>query len=109
MDLKKINLGKAAGLVGGAVAADKVAQFVPGENQFIKKGVPLVAGLLLSTNRNSIVAGLGDGMIAAAGASLISGLIPGIGAANVLMGDATEDFSSSSFDTTASGAGEMNY
>lgn len=109
MDLKKINFGKAAGLVGGAVAAGKVSQIVPGENQFIKKGLPLVAGLFLSTSKNSILAGAGDGMVAAAGASLVSGLIPGIGSTDVLMGDATEDFSSSSFDTTASGAGEMNY
>jgi len=109
MNLSKINFGKAAGLVGGAVAAGKVSQIVPGENQFIKKGLPLVAGLFLSTNRNSIVAGLGDGMIAASGASLVSGLIPGIAGADVLMGDTTENFSSSSFDTTAASSGEMNY
>lgn len=126
MDLKKINFGKAAGLVGGAVAAGKISQMVGGAvaqsnvnvsvispggrgNEFIKNGLPLVAGLFLSTSKNSILAGAGDGMVAAAGASLVSGLIPGIGSTDVLMGDATEDFSSSSFDTTASGAGEMNY
>jgi len=88
MKIPKINVKKTAGLVGGAVAANAVTnKFLAGQNEYIAKGAPLVVGLFLSASRNPLASGLGDGMIATAGANLLSGVVPGIGSADVLMGE----------------------
>lgn len=110
--IPKINVKKTAGLVGGAVAARKVGALIPIQNETVKKAVPVVLGLVLSAQRDELVKGLGDGMIAQGGADLLSGFIPGIAGIDepVLMGNADfEDFSSDSFDTTGAEAGEMNF
>ena len=110
--IPKINVQKTAGLVGGAVAARKVGAMLPIQNETVKKAVPVVLGLFLSAQRNPLVSGLGDGMIAQGGADLLSGFIPGISgiSEDVLMGNTDfEDYSSDSFDTTAASAGEMNF
>lgn len=86
MKIPKINVKKTAGLVGGAVAANAVTnKFLANQNQYIAKGAPLVLGLFLSASKNSLMSGLGDGMIATAGSNLLSGVVP-IGA-DVLMGE----------------------
>jgi len=108
--LPKINVQKTAGLVGGAVAARKVGSILPIENEMVKKAVPVVLGLVLSGQRGELVKGLGDGMIAQGGADLLGSFgIAGVGE-DVLMGSTDfEDFSSDSYDTTSSEAGEMNF
>lgn len=110
--LPKINLQKTAGLVGGAVAARSVGAVIPVENPTIKKAIPVVLGLVLSGQRGELIKGLGDGMIAQAGADLLGSFVPGIAgiSEDVLMGSTDfEDFSSSSYDTTNAEAGEMNF
>jgi hypothetical protein len=87
MKIPKINVKKTAGLVGGAAAANVVSnKLLANQNQYIAKGAPLVLGLFLSASRDSLMSGLGDGMIATAGSNLLSGVVPGIGA-DVLMGE----------------------
>ena len=110
--IPKINIQKTAGLVGGAVAARKVGAVVPVQNETVKKAIPVVLGLVLSGQRGELIKGLGDGMIAQGGADLLGSFVPGISgiSEDVLMGSTDfEDYSSDSYDTTSSEAGEMNF
>jgi hypothetical protein len=112
--IPKINLKKTGGLVAGGYAAKKVGGLIPIQNEMAKKAAPLVLGLILSGQRDGFISGAGDGMIAVAGSELIDGLLAGagsgLGLGGVLMGNAdVSDFSSDSYDTSASAGGEMNY
>ena len=85
--IPKINVKRTAGLVGGATAAGYVSNnLLANQNPMLAKAAPIVAGIFLSAQRDALVSGLGDGMIANAGASLLSGVIPGV-AQDVLMGE----------------------
>lgn len=111
--IPKINAKKTLGLVGGGVAAKMVSsKALADQNDFIKHGAPILAGLLIG---NKVLPGLGDGMIAVAGAALAEAKIPGLASDVMLQEDVFiqgpdfEDYSSSSYDTTSAAAGEMNY
>lgn len=116
MKFPKVNVKKSAGLVAGATGASYVSnKLLAGQNDYVRAGVPMLAGLVLGAQADALAKGAGDGMFAVAGASLITKFIPGIGQ-DVLMGEDVmltgtdfEDYSSSSFDTTAAAGGEMNY
>ncbi len=128
--IPKINLKKTGGLIAGSLAAQVVSnKFLAGTpekpvNQYIQKGVPLLAGIFLSAQKNQLVAAAGDGMIAAAGANLVAGFLPeetklnlGIGASEVLLsenvmlsGQYGNDFNSAAQDFAGSpGSTEMGY
>ena len=127
--IPKINLQKTGGLIAGSLAAQVVSnKFLAGTpekpmNDYIKKGVPLLAGIFLSAQKNQLISAAGDGMIAFAGANLVAGFIPeetklnlGIGAdvllsENVMLtGQYGSDFNSASQDFEGSpGSTEMGY
>ena len=127
--IPKINLKKTGGLIAGSLAAQVVSnKFLAGTpekpmNEYIQKGVPLLAGIFLSAQKNQLISAAGDGMIAFAGANLVAGFIPeetklnlGIGAdvllsENVMLtGQYGSDFNSASQDFEGSpGSTEMGY
>jgi hypothetical protein len=86
--IPKINVKRTAGLVAGGTASNYVSNnLLAGQNPMIAKAAPIVAGIFLSAQRDQLVSGLGDGMIANAGANLLSGAIGLAGTGDVLMGE----------------------
>ena len=89
----------AGGLVIGAVAANYVSnqagKMIPAVGKF-SGAVPVIVGWFLAGMKNDIAKAAGAGMIAAGGAKLIGGLVPGMGiyedlSENVLTEDLSED------------------
>ena len=89
----------AGGLVIGAVAANYVSnqagKMIPAVGKF-SGAVPIIVGWFLAGMKNDIAKAAGAGMIAAGGAKLIGGLVPGMGISedlseNVLTEDLSED------------------
>lgn len=130
--IPKINVKKTGGLIVGSLASQVVSnKLLAGTpekpvNKYIQKGVPLLAGLFLSAQKNQLISAAGDGMIATAGADLIAGFLPeetklslgitGTGAdvmlsENVMLsGQYGSDFNSASADFAGSpGSTEMGY
>jgi len=79
----KLPINEVLGVVAGAVAAGFVTKLVndnlPDVNKNIKALIPIGAGIFLSGNKNTMLKGVGFGMVAKGGADLASSLIPGIG------------------------------
>jgi len=79
----KLPINEVLGVVAGAVAAGFVTKLVndnlPDVNKNIKALIPIGAGIFLSGNKNTMLKGVGFGMVAKGGADLASALIPGIG------------------------------
>lgn len=128
--IPKINLKKTGGLIAGSLTAQVVSnKFLAGTpekpmNEYIQKGVPLLAGIFLSAQKNQLISAAGDGMIAYAGANLVAGFLPeetklslGIAGGEVLLsenvmlsGQYGSDFNSASQDFEGSpGSTEMGY
>ena len=89
----------AGGLVIGAVAANYVSnqagKMLPAVGKF-SGAVPIIVGWFLAGMKNDIAKAAGAGMIAAGGAKLIGGLVPGMEISedlseNVLTEDLSED------------------
>ena len=80
----------AGGLVVGAIAANYVSnqagKMIPAVGKF-SGAVPIIVGWFLAGMKNDIAKAAGAGMIAAGGAKLIGGLVPGIGISEDLSGD----------------------
>ena len=78
----KAQLMPAAGLIGGGVAANVVSSKLLSKLTFIpdnfKPAVPIVLGIILSSNKNKMLANVGAGMVAVGGAKLIGGFVPSI-------------------------------
>ena len=79
----KLPINEVLGVVAGAVAAGFVSKLVndklPNTNNTIKALIPIGAGIFLTGNKNTMLKGVGFGMVAKGGAELASSLIPGIG------------------------------
>ena len=77
----KANIQTALGIIAGAVIGKKVAGLIPGDNEYIKNGAVLAAGLAFPMIlKGDLGKAIGNGMIAAGGAGLVGGLIPALGA-----------------------------
>jgi hypothetical protein len=79
----KLPINEVLGVVAGAVAAGFVTSLVnknlPDVNKNIKALIPIGAGIFLTANKNTMLKGVGFGMVAKGGADLAASLIPGIG------------------------------
>jgi len=79
----KLPINEVLGVVAGAVAAGFVSKLVndkmPNTPGYIKALIPIGAGIFLTGNKNTMLKGVGFGMVAKGGAELASTLIPGIG------------------------------
>jgi len=79
----KLPINEVLGVVAGAVAAGFVSKLVndklPNTNSTIKALIPIGAGIFLTGNKNTMLKGVGFGMVAKGGAELAASLIPGIG------------------------------
>jgi hypothetical protein len=79
----KLPINEVLGVVAGAVAAGFVTKLVndklPNTPGYIKALIPIGAGIFLTGNKNTMLKGVGFGMVAKGGAELASTLIPGIG------------------------------
>lgn len=77
------NLKKAAGLGVGSVASRfaanklKNASMLEGKSYagYVVNGIPILAGLFLSNNKNSMLSSLGNGMIAESVGNVLAGFI----------------------------------
>jgi hypothetical protein len=79
----KLPINEVLGVVAGAVAAGFVSKLVndklPNVPGVVKALIPIGAGVFLTGNKNTMLKGIGFGMVAKGGADLASSLIPGIG------------------------------
>jgi hypothetical protein len=79
----KLPINEVLGVVAGAVAAGFVSKLVndklPNVPGVVKALIPIGAGVFLTGNKNTMLKGIGFGMVAKGGAELASTLIPGIG------------------------------
>ena len=79
----KLPINEVLGVVAGAVAAGFVVSVVdknlPNVDKNIKALIPIGAGIFLTANKNTMIKGVGFGMVAKGGADLAASLIPGIG------------------------------
>jgi hypothetical protein len=79
----KAPINEILGVVGGAVAAGYVAKLVndklPNLNSTVKSLIPIGLGVVLAGNKNTIVRGIGFGMVGKGGADLASAFLPGVG------------------------------
>lgn len=77
----KLPVQEALGVVAGAIAAGFVSKFVNDKLTTIPAPVraiiPVGAGIFLAGNKNTIVKGIGFGMIAKGGSDLAKALLPG--------------------------------
>lgn len=67
-----------AGAIAGAVVGKMAVKMIPIENGLIKALIPIGAGLFLSGNKNPMIKGLGYGMAASGGLTLVDALAPGM-------------------------------
>lgn len=80
--MKKINFKQtgtaAAGLVAGSILANLLVNKLPASvsNPKLRAAVPLVAGVLLSMQKNDMVKFAGYGMIANGGSKLLGSVVP---------------------------------
>lgn len=118
---------KVGGLGAGSVAANLVAskvtpKIIKDADKAAKFGpvLPILAGVVLSSGKtNSFLNAVGNGMIANAAGKVIAGLVDKDGAmglggdvmlGNVMLaGDGDSDLTSTSYDFTSAGTGEMDY
>ncbi len=134
--LNKDTLIDAAALGGGVIAGravvSKVAPMIPvvKDNPYLANALPIVGGIvtLMVGKGNRVATGLANGMFAGSAAYYVDALLQKAGVSigqmpmmgnvfmngtdeSVLMGAAQDmpDFSSDSYDFTASDAGELNY
>lgn len=77
---KKDTFAKAGTLVAGGVVASIVTnKLTMIADARIRAAVPVVVGIILSGNKNKMLSGVGDGMVAVGGTKLIAQLLPNIG------------------------------
>lgn len=77
---KRANLTAALGIIAGAVIGKKVAGFIPVGDERIKNAAVLGIGLAFPMIlKGDMGKAIGNGMIAAGGAGLVSQLVPGLG------------------------------
>ena len=77
---KKDTFTKAATLVGGGVVASIVTnKLTMIADTRIRAAVPVALGIFLAGNKNKMIAGLGEGMIAVGGTKLVGSLLPNMG------------------------------
>ena len=77
---KKDTFAKAGTLVaGGVVASLVVNKLTMIADVKIRSAIPVVLGIFLAGNKNKMVAGLGEGMIAIGGTKLIGSFLPNLG------------------------------
>jgi hypothetical protein len=77
---KKANITAALGIIAGAVIGKKVAGFIPVQDDRIKNAAVLGIGLAFPMIlKGDMGKAIGNGMIAAGGAGLVSQLVPGLG------------------------------
>lgn len=134
--LNKDTLIDAAALGGGVIAGravvSKIAPMIPvvKDNPYLANALPIVGGIatLMLGKGNRIATGLANGMFAGSAAFYVDTLLQKAGVSigqmpmmgnvfmngtdeSVLMGAAQDmpDYSSDSYDFTASDAGELNY
>ena len=79
----KLPIQEVLGVVGGAVAAGYVKKIIT-ENltmvpETIRPIIPIGLGVVLAGNKNTIVRGIGFGMVAKGGSDLAAAFLPGIG------------------------------
>lgn len=116
-----------AGLGAGSVAANYVTNkvapkiFKTESSAKFAPALPILAGVILSgTKAGGILSHVGNGMIANAAGKVIAGLVDADGTIGLggdvmlaggpmLSGSGDSDYSSDSYDFTASAAGEMDY
>lgn len=73
-----------AGAIGGAVAGKMLIKFIPVEQPLIKALIPIGTGLMLAGQKSPMIKGVGYGMAAAGGLTLVDALMPGmLGAPNI--------------------------
>lgn len=80
-------MGKVAGVAAGAIAAQFLAKFIPVENEKVKAGIQLAAGVFFpKLMKGSTGEALGAGMVAAGAVNLAKSFnIAGIGEDDSLM------------------------
>lgn len=66
------------GAIAGAVAGKVIVKNIPLDNDIIKALIPIGAGLMLSGQKSALLKGVGYGMAASGGLTLIDALAPGI-------------------------------
>jgi len=77
---KKDTFMKAGTLVaGGAVASIVTNKLTMIADTRIRAAVPVVLGIFLAGNKNKMLSGLGDGMVAVGGTKLVAALLPNMG------------------------------
>jgi len=77
---KKDTFAKAGTLVAGGVVASIVTnKLTMIADTRIRAAVPVVVGIFLAGNKNKMISGLGDGMIAVGGTKLVGALLPNMG------------------------------
>lgn len=77
---KKDTFMKAGTLVAGGVVASIVTNKLTmiADNR-LRSAVPVVLGIFLAGNKNKMISGLGDGMVAVGGTKLVASLLPNMG------------------------------
>lgn len=82
--ISKNTITDAAATIGGAIAAGfvkkTISKAVPNIPAVVGNALPLVVGIFLTGQRNSMIKALGVGMIAKGGFDLAAAFIPGISA-----------------------------
>ena len=77
---KKDTFTKAATLVGGGVVASIVTnKLTMIADTRIRAAIPVALGIFLAGNKNKMIAGLGEGMVAVGGTKLVGALLPNMG------------------------------
>jgi len=77
---KKDTFTKAATLVGGGVVASIVTnKLTMIADVRIRAAIPVALGIFLAGNKNKMVAGLGEGMVAVGGTKLVGAFLPNMG------------------------------
>ena len=79
----KLPINEILGVVGGAVAASYVKSLVaknfPDLKSTYQALIPIAAGVFLAGNKNTMLRGVGFGMVGKGGADLASAFLPGVG------------------------------
>jgi len=77
----KLPINEALGVIAGAVAAGIVSKLIndnaPTMQPQLKALIPIGAGILLAGNKNTILKGVGYGMVGKGGSDLAASLLPG--------------------------------
>jgi hypothetical protein len=77
---KKDTFMKAGTLVAGGVVASIVTnKLTMIADTRLRSAVPVVLGIILAGNKNKMISGLGDGMVAVGGTKLVASLLPNMG------------------------------